>query len=47
MKPLVCSTLCLLASLCSLAHAEGIARVVKYSPTDIISIRAKVIVDHV
>src|SRR6476661_1218789 len=42
MKPLVCSTLCLLASLCSLAHAEGIARVVKYSPTDIISIRAKV-----
>lgn len=42
MKPLIYRALCLLASLCSLAHAESVARVVKYSQTDIIPIRAKV-----
>ncbi len=43
MKLLVCRTLsAYFFSLCSLAHAESIARIVKYSQTDIIPIRAKV-----
>jgi type IV secretory pathway VirB9-like protein len=42
MKPLVYRALCLVVSLCSLARADSVARVVKYSQTDIIPIRAKV-----
>jgi type IV secretion system protein VirB9 len=44
MKALIYRALCLVISVCPLAlvHAESSARMVKYSPTDIISIRAKV-----
>ncbi|MBS1852782.1 MAG: TrbG/VirB9 family P-type conjugative transfer protein [Acidobacteria bacterium] len=44
MKPLICRAICLLISVCPLAlvHAESAARIVKYSQTEIISIRAKV-----
>jgi type IV secretory pathway VirB9-like protein len=44
MKQLICRALCLFILVCSLAlvHAESAARIVKYSQTDIIPIRAKV-----
>ena len=42
MKPLVYRAFCLLVSVCSLAQADSVARIVKYSQTDIIPIRAKV-----
>jgi type IV secretory pathway VirB9-like protein len=44
MKPLICRALCLLVSIWPLAvvHAENGARIVKYSQTEIIPIRAKI-----
>ena len=44
MKPFMYRVLCLLICVCplTLAHAENAARIVKYSQTDIIPIRAKV-----
>src|SRR5882762_4978142 len=43
MKPLICRALSLLVSVCPLVvvHAESAARIVKYSQTEIIPIRAK------
>jgi type IV secretory pathway VirB9-like protein len=43
MRPLICRALSLLVSVCPLVvvHAESAARIVKYSQTDIIPIRAK------
>ncbi len=44
MKTLICRALCLLTFICPLAvvHAENAARIVKYSQTEIIPIRAKI-----
>lgn len=44
MKPLIYRAICLLISVCpfGFAHAESTARIVKYSQTDIVAIRAKV-----